>query len=422
VTVFGRAARGARLLLAGLVIAPLVLLVFASPAAAAPATSREDAVRQLAVVRDSIDQTLDLIKQGRNDEAYTQARTGYLDHYEQVEVPLRLVAPELTADTETEFARIRGLIKNGAPVDEVRGRIVELRRLIDDGERQLTDVGFEAASVVAGQSFLIIFREGMEAVLLLTALLGYLETAKTPGYRKPILWGMGLALAATAVTYVALRAVLAALPVGREVLEAVTAFAAVAVLLYVSFWLVTRLENRRWQEFLRGRLFNAVSLGSTLALLLVGFTALYREGFETALLYQALVEFAQGLGQWVVVGLVAGLAALAAVSFAIFRLGRALPVKAFLAGAVVLLMATSVAILGNAVRALQSADIVGLTALEGWPTAPIFLAQALGYWPSTQTIGAQAVLIAVYALGAGWLFLVAPRRRRAQQLAGVDRA
>ena len=130
------------------------------------------------------------------------------------------------------------------------------------------------------------------------------------------------------------------------------------------------------------------------------------------------MEFAQGLGKWVVAGLVAGLLALAVVSFAIFRLGRALPVKAFLTGAVVLLMATSVAILGNAVRALQSADLAGLTPLDGWPTAPIFLAQALGYWPSTQTIGAQAVLVAMYALGAGWLFVVAPRRRR---LAGVDR-
>jgi high-affinity iron transporter len=380
-------------------------------------------VRELAAVRDSIDETLALIKQGRNQEAYTQARAGYLDHYELVEVPLRLVAPDLTADTETEFARIRGLLKVGAPVEQVRDRIVELRRMIDDGERRLTDVGFGAASVVAGQSFLIIFREGIEAVLLLTALLGYLETAKTPGYRKPIMWGMGLAVVATGVTFVLLRAVLAALPVGREVLEAVTAFAAVAVLLYISFWLVTRLENRRWQEFLRGRLFSAVSLGSTVALVLVGFTALYREGFETALLYQALAEFAQGLGVWVVVGLVAGLLALAVVSFAIFRLGRALPVTAFLAGAVVLLMATSVAILGNAVRALQSADVVGLTPLDGWPTAPIFLAQAFGYWPSTQTIAAQAALVVVYLLGAAWLFLLSPRRRRAPQpVAGTDRA
>lgn len=405
-----------QLLVGLLLLAPLGLLLGASPALAADgaAVSRDEAVRQLSAVRDSIDQTLELVKEGRTEEAYAQARSGYLDHFEFVEVPLRVVAPDLTADAETKFAEIRGLITSGAPVAEVRDNIVELRRLIDDTERRLTDAGFDAASVVAGESFLIIFREGLEAVLLLTALLGYLEAAKAPDYRKPIVWGMGLALLATGLTFLLLRAVLTALPVGREVLEAVTAFAAVAVLLYISFWLITRLENRRWQEFLRSRLFSAVSLGSTTALVLVGFTALYREGFETALLYQALVEFGQGLGGWILVGLVAGLVALAVVSYLIFRLGQALPVKAFLATAVVLLMATSVAFLGNAVRALQTADLVALTPLDGWPQTPIFLSQAAGYWPSVETLGAQTALTVVYLLGAGYLFVVRPWRSRGQ--------
>ncbi|MBV8992126.1 MAG: FTR1 family protein, partial [Pseudonocardiales bacterium] len=289
------------------------------------AISREEAIRQLSVVRASIDQTLELVKQGKIDEAYTQAKTGYLDHFEYVEVPLRVVAPDLTADAETKFAEIRGLIKDNAPVDAVRTNIIELRRLIDDTERRLTDTGFDAAAVVAGQSFLIIFREGLEAVLLLTALLGYLEATKATQYRKPITWGVIIGLGATALTYLVLRSVLAVLPVGREVLEAAVATAAVAVLLYISFWLIARLEHRRWMEFLRSRLFNAVSIGSTTALVLVGFTAMYREGLETALLYQALVEFGQGLGWWILLGLLVGLAALAVVSYLIFRLGRRLP-------------------------------------------------------------------------------------------------
>jgi high-affinity iron transporter len=413
-----------RVLLALTLLVPVVTLLGSARAIAAPqaaaqlhvaasqqAISREEAIRQLAVVRASIDQTLELVKQGKIDEAYTQAKTGYLDHFEYVEVPLRVVAPDLTADAETKFAEIRGLIKDRAPADTVRTNIVELRRLIDDTERRLTDTGFDAIAVVAGQSFLIIFREGLEAVLLLTALLGYLEATKSTRYRKPIAWGVVLGLAATALTYLILRFVLEVLPVGREVLEAVVATAAVAVLLYISFWLIARLEHRRWMEFLRSRLFNAVSVGSTTALVLVGFTAMYREGLETALLYQALVEFGQGLGWWIVVGLAVGLVALAVVSYLIFRLGRRLPVKTFLVGAVLLLMATSVAFLGNAVRSLQTADLVGLTPLAGLPRAPIFLSQALGYWPSVQTVVSQAVLVAVYALGAMWLLMVRPRAR-----------
>jgi high-affinity iron transporter len=412
------------MLLALAAVGPVIAWLGASGAAAAPqvsiqqvttsqqSISRAEAIRQLGVVRASIDQTLELVKQGKVDEAYAQAKTGYLDHFEYVEIPLRVVAPDLTADAETKFAEIRGLIQDRAPVDVVRTNIIELRRLIDDTERRLTDTGFDAAAVVAGQSFLIIFREGLEAVLLLTALLGYLEATKATQYRKPITWGVIIGLAATALTYLVLRSILAVLPVGREVLEAAVATAAVAVLLYISFWLIARLEHRRWMEFLRSRLFNAVSIGSTTALVLVGFTAMYREGLETALLYQALVEFGEGLGWWIILGLAVGLIALAVVSYLIFRLGRRLPIKTFLVCAVLLLMATSVAFLGNAVRSLQTADLVSLTPIDGLPHAPIFLSQALGYWPSVQTLASQAVLVAVYLLGATWLLMVRPRRRR----------
>ena len=389
------------------VLAAVVWLLLAGPASAAGTdVSRSGAVRKLADVRASIDQTLEKIKAGQSQEAFEEAKSGYLNHFELVEIPLRIVDPGLTADAETKFAEIRGLITGGAPVGEVRDAIVELRRLIDNSERKLTSTGVGAPTVVAGQSFLIIFREGLEAVLLLSALLGYLEAAKASHYRKPVVAGMGAALAASVVMFFLLRLVIDRLPFGREVLEAVTAIAATVVLFYVSFWLIARLEQRRWLEFLRSRVWSAVSVGSTAALVMVGFTAVFREGFETALMYQALVSFGTGLVGWVLIGLGAGLAALTVVSYGIFKLGRKLPIKKFLSWAVVLLMATSVAFLGNAVRSLQEADVIGLTALRGWPKAPIFLSQAFGYWPSLQTILSQAVLASIYLAGAFYMFVL----------------
>jgi high-affinity iron transporter len=406
---------------AGVLVALVGLLLVAPAASAQGSTdvSRAEAIRQLDVVRQSIDRTLELIKQGQAQQAFDEAKNGYLSHFEFVEVPLRVVAPGLTSDAETKFAEIRGLISDHASTEEIRSNIVELRGLIDDAERQLTDEGFRAPAVVFGQSFIIIFREGLEAVLLVTVLLGYLEAAKATQYRRPILIGMGVAAVATVVTFFVLRTVLAALPFGREVLEAITALIAVVVLFYVSFWLVARLEQKRWLEFLRARVWSAVSVGSTMALVLVGFTAVYREGFETALFYQALLSFGPGLGVWVAAGLAAGVVALAAVSWLIFRLGRRVPVKAFLSAAVVLLMATSIAFLGNAIRSLQEADIVALHRWPNWPRAPIFLSQSLGYWPSRETITAQAVLTAVYVLGAVYMFVLRPRMRRSTSTAVV---
>ena len=389
------------------VLAVAAWWLLAGPVSAAGTdVSRTGAVHKLADVRASIDQTLTKIKEGKSKEAFEEAKSGYLNHFELVEIPLRIVDPGLTADAETKFAEIRGLISGGAPVNEVRDAIIELRRLIDDSERKLTSTGVGAPTVVAGQSFLIIFREGLEAVLLLSALLGYLEAAKASHYRRPVVMGMGAALAASVVMFFLLRLVIDHLPFGREVLEAITAIAATVVLFYVSFWLIARLEQRRWLEFLRSRVWSAVSVGSTAALVMVGFTAVFREGFETALMYQALVSFGTGLVGWILLGLGAGLAALAVVSYGIFKLGRKLPIKKFLSWAVVLLMATSVAFLGNAVRSLQEADVIGLTALRGWPKAPIFLSQAFGYWPSLQTILSQAVLASIYLAGAFYMFVL----------------
>jgi small-conductance mechanosensitive channel len=85
--------------------------------------------------------------------------------------------------------------------------------------------------------------------------------------------------------------------------------------------------------------------------------------------------------------------------------------------AVVLIMATSVAFLGNAIRALQEADKIGFTALSGWPRLQIFLAQATGYYPTAQGVIAQGALTAVYLLGALYMFVIRPRRSQARPVA-----
>jgi len=382
----------------------------ASPAAAG--SSRDDAIEQLQKVRVSIDLTLSLIKQGRAQEAFDAAAGGYLNHFELVEVPLRIIDNDLTIDTEGRFADIRQLIRDHAPVEDVRARLVELRGALDTIERKLTSTGAAAPALIFTQSFLIIFREGFEVVLLVSILLGYLEAARSTAYMKPVLVGIGLACVATVLTVVVMRLVFESLPFSMEVLEGITALVAVIMLFYVSFWLVARMEHKRWMEFVRARLWSAVSLGSAASLVLVGFTAVYREGFETALFYQALWSFGSGLGGWVVAGLLAGLAALAVVAVLMFRLGRRVPVRRFMSIAVACVMITSIAFLGNAVQALQAGDLIAYHRLDNWPHPPIFISQVTGYWPTLQSVVAQMVLALVYIVGGVYAFVVKPRRQR----------
>lgn len=403
--------RWSRLLaLVGIAIVAMLALAPAAGAAGSD-VSRDQAIDQLQRVRLSMNETLSLFKQGQEAEALKQAEQGYLNHFEYVEIPLRVADPQFTLDAESKFAEVRQAIRDGRTGD-VRDRIVELRGIVDEAERKLSSPGLTAPVLVTSQSFLIIFREGLEAVLLLSVLLGYLEAAKATQFRRPILWGVGFAVLATLVTVVAVHFIFALAPVGREVMEAATAILAVVVLFWVSFWLIARLEHERWMEFLKARVWTAVSLGSAASLMLIGFTAVYREGFETVLFYEALFSFGQGLAGWILLGFGLGLVALAAVTVAIFKLGRRLPVKMFLSVAVMLLMATSIAFLGNAVYELQQADLVGYHPLVGWPRLPIYLAQATGYYPTRETVFAQAALLAVYILGALWMFVGRPAMQR----------
>jgi len=399
-------------------VAPNAFAASSATSAGPGSVSRAEAIGQLDVTRSSIDKTLSLLKTGRRDEAFSVAQAGYLNSFEIVEIPLRVANPGLTFSAEEKFAEIRALIRTGAPSPEIRANIVQLRGVIDEAERQLTKPGLGAPLLAASQAFTILFREGLEAVLLLSILLGYLKATNNSKYQKPLLYGVGLAGVATLATLAAINVVFRILPFGREVLEAVTALLAVVVLFYVSFWLIARLEQRRWMEFLKAKLWNAASAGSFGALMLIGFTAVYREGFETALFFQALTSFGAGLGGWVALGAGVGAVVLGGIAWAILKLGHRMPVRLFLSVAVMLVMATSVTFLGNAIRALQGADVIGFTALQGWPRAPIFLAQATGYWPTVQTVSAQLALTVIYSLGAVYMFGVRPHRLRQAGIAG----
>ncbi len=394
-------------LLAALVGTLVVTALTGRPADAA-SVSRAEAIRLLDQTRQSIDETLALLKSGHADQALKEASAGYLAHFELVEPPLSIVDHELTLTTEFQFAEVRRVIRAGAPVDTVRSAIVELRNLIDQAERKLTDTGVGAPVLVAGQSFLILFREGFEVVLLLSALLGYLEAARSPHFIKPVLGGVALAAAATVLTVMLMPTIFRVLPISREVLEAVVALLAVAVLFYVSFWLIARMDNKRWMEFVRARLWSAISVGSTASLVAVGFTAVYREGFETALFYQSLLSFGHGLGGAILAGIGAAVVALALVAWAVFRLGRKLPIKVFMNTAVAMVMVTSVAFLGNAMHALQAADVIDIHRTSG-PRLPIFLAEATGVWPTVPSLVAQVALASVYVLGAVYAFVIRPR-------------
>jgi high-affinity iron transporter len=403
----------------------LLTAAVAIAALLAPATAHAeeeqfaDALADLEQARVLVDRSIELTEEGDREQAYEVARTAYLEHFEFVEIPLRLRNPNLVLDLEFKFADLRDGIADGESVSQLKDTRLEIVHGLDDVERELTDPGLAAPAAAFGFSFAILFREGLEAVLIIAIVLGSLEAAKAANYRRPLTWGVGAAIAATAALFALTATVVELAPVDRELLEAGAALLAVGVLFMVSFWLVARLEQRRWMEFMRSRVSAAVAAGGAAAFVGLGFTAVFREGFETVLFYQALTLFAEGMLGWVAAGAAAAAVALAGIAYAIFGLGKKLPIKPMLITAVSLLLLMSVAFVGNAVRSLQSIDVIHATPIEGeWARLPIFLAELTGIHPTVEGIATQAALLGVYVLGAAWVFGVRPLRekRAAKQL------
>ena len=408
----------ARRLVLGLLIAAFAVVGPAGVAHASHTTGGgdvtvEQAIHELDTARVLVDESVELYDAGETDEAYEAARNSYLDHFEYVEIPLRVRDEGLTLEVEEDYAALRNLIEAGAPIDDVEAAAAEVHQGLDDVERTLSEPGLAAPLIALTYAFTILFREGLEAVLVVAAVLGYLEASRNTQYRGPVLRGVAAAVAATIVLFIAATAFVQLAPLQRELLEAGTALLAVVVLFYVSFWLVTRLEHRRWMEFVKAKVWAAATTGSTLALAGVGFTAVFREGFETVLFYQALITFSEGLGEYVLIGTGLGLVALGVVGWVIFKAGRRIPIKAFLTTAVSIVMLVSVAFAGNAVRGFQEAALLPVTYIESLPKLPIFVAHLTGWYPTRETLLAQGALALVYVLGALWTFVVLPRRERA---------
>jgi high-affinity iron transporter len=389
------------------------VLLLAAPAGAHAADQLAQGRHQMTLASQGVSDALTAYKAGDKAKAYKLARDAYLDHFEFVEVPLRLRNPNLVLDTEFTFAELRNSIRSGASVSTVRGSVVKLRHQLLNVDRELAKKGIAAPLIAFAFSFTILFREGVEAVLLIAILLGSLAAGSAANYKKPLGVGVLAAVVASGITWVLATLVIDIAPVNRELLEAITALFAVVVLIGVSFWLVQRLEHKRRMEFMRARTAAAMAAGSTAAFVGLGFTAVYREGFETVLFYQALALFAEGLGLWVWLGIAAAVVALGAVGYAILGLGKKLPLKPMLITGASILLLLSVAFAGNAVRSLQDADVIGITPVHGgWARLPVFVAELTGIHPTRQGLITQAVLLAIFALGAAWVFWLSPLRAR----------
>jgi high-affinity iron transporter len=317
--------------------------------------------------------------------------------FEQVETEVRAHNAPLAGELEDAFGALRARAAAGASPDELEAIHQRLLSALERAERLVVDK-MSGASLFT-ESFVLMLREGFEAILIVAGLMAFLTRAGATERRRDVAKGAWAAVAASIVTAVVIEMLFHITPGQREALEGGTMLVAAAVLFYVSYWLLSKIEVAKWNAFVKGRLEGALSTGSTFALASVAFLAVYREGFETILFYKALLTSAGGGGTAAVAaGMAVGSVALVGVYLAINRFGVKIPLRPFFAVTSAMLYYMAFVFAGKGIADLQEGGMVRTTVIEWAPRIPVF-----GIYPTAESLALQGLLVALLLFAIVWL-------------------
>ncbi len=377
-------------------IASLVAFLRVLPTAERRTQQGSPTAATFAAVRRQLDSAVAL----RSDR---MAFDAYLT-FEQVETAVRAKNAGLASELEDGFAALRSRAASGAPDGDLAAIHARLLAGLERAERLVSDRSSDSNLFM--QSFVLLLREGFEAILIVAALMAFLAKAGAVGRRRHVAQGAWAAVAASVLTAVVVELLFEITPGEREALEGVTMLLATAVLFYVSYWLLSKIEVAKWNAFVKGRMEDALSTGSGFALASVAFLAVYREGFETILFYKALLTSASSAGGGVpgeaaaavAAGIIAGAVALVIVYMAINRFGVKVPLKPFFAVTSAMLYYMAFVFAGKGIADLQESGLVRTTVVEWAPRIPV-----LGVYPTVQSLLLQLLLVLLLVIAIVWL-------------------
>ncbi len=357
----------------------------------------------LNVARDLLRQSIAAYGRGERDHAGELALAAYLDGFEPVEALLNARDGGLVARVERESGALRAAIGRGAPLAEVTAHAGRLQALFGEAEAALAPEAGSGASTFLG-AFAILLREGLEALLIVVAMITFLVRAERRELLRWVHGGWIAALVAGVATWWAANHVINISGASRELTEGFGSLLAAAILLFVGIWMHGKAQVGAWQAYVRDKLDRALGGGSVWLLFVLSFVAVYREVFETIIFFAAL----GGQGQSVAMagGIAAGVALLALIAWAMLRMSARLPIAKFFAYSAAMIAVLAVVLAGKGFAALQEAGLIGVTPLSGFPRSVM-----LGVYPTLETLVAQ--FVTALLLVAGFLYARRPAKAAA---------
>lgn len=345
----------------------------------------------LALVRRKLAESLSAYRGGDGVSASTLALSAYLDGFEPVEPLLGSRDSVLLERIEGAMGLYRAAIAHKAPVEEVGKRHAVLLTLLDDAEGALSPGAAGKMSTFIGAAT-ILLREGLEALLIIVAMVAFLRKAGRAEVMPYVHAGWTGALVAGVLTWVAATWLIGISGASRELTEGFGSVFAAVVLLSVGIWMHGKSQAGQWQRYIKERMSSALSGRSAWLLFGLAFIVVYREVFETILFYVAL--WTPGSGAPLLAGAATACLVLAVVAWALLRYSRVLGVGPFFRYSSWLMALLTVVLAGKGIAALQEAGMIGID-----PVADIPRLELLGLFPTVETIGAQALMVGALVAG-----------------------
>lgn len=363
-----------------------------------------------------LDQAYEAAAAGKGDEGATLVNNAYYQYYEKLGFEknvMNAISGDRVSQVEYQFKMTRKTMRDGGSdkeikqlVDDLKSWLVKDAAILDGGASGNVNGFTKLVTSSAGQAFLILIREGLEALLVVAAVIAYLVKSGNKRFARWIYLGAVAGLAGSGLVAVLFTFLFGGSGPIQEISEGVCALIATLMLLWTSNWMLNKSSVEAWNNYIRNKTEAAVAgaqskvesgqglgLGMIASLAMLSFLAVFREGAETVIFYESIYSMSQDAhGMWV-----GGLAA-AAVLIVIFLILRftsvKIPIGPFFLVTSIVMAALVVIFAGGGIHALIEGDLIEGTYLSSVPTN-----DWIGLYPYVETITAQVIAaIAVVVL------------------------
>lgn len=363
-----------------------------------------------------LDKAYEAAAAGKGDEGATLVNNAYYQYYEKLGFEknvMNVISGDRVSQVEYQFKMTRKIMRDGGSDREIKQLVGDLKSwlvkdaaILDGGASGNVNGFTKLVTSSAGQAFLILIREGLEALLVVAAVIAYLVKSGNKRFAKWIYLGVVAGLAGSGLVAVLFTFLFGGSGPIQEISEGVCALIATLMLLWTSNWMLNKSSVEAWNNYIRNKTEAAVAgaqskvesgqslgLGMIASLAMLSFLAVFREGAETVIFYESIYSMSQDAhGMWVG-GLTA--AAVLIVIFLILRFTSVkIPIGPFFLVTSIVMAALVVIFAGGGIHALIEGDLIEGTYLSTVPTN-----DWIGLYPYVETITAQVIAaIAVIVL------------------------